>query len=348
MRYALALLAAVAAVSLAGSHFSGGCAEVFGISGYAKAWFYMDGEEGADPEHAFRAYNWTGFKGRLNSNTFAYLGTDFASEGGNPALHVREAYLKMDIMPELSVTAGQFKIPLVYAFNRSGGRLYFLHRAYMTTTDEFDLYGGRDVGVSLHAQYDWVGIDLGIFNGTRIYNDAENGYNKQIVAKLTLDPTEWLTVAGGMNMIGMADDEALEGDDSWSAMGINAYALVDYPVSDNTDLIFVGELLHAGCPGPDVEGVDAKDGLLFYATLGARFSLENAIISGIMPAVRLEMIDPHDPAGGDDEDNETVIDAALNLYINPHNNLQIGLRNYSYEADVDGHMDMYLGWTLNF
>lgn len=351
MKYAFGLVALVATLGFAGATFSGGCSETFTIKGYAKAWFYMDGEETADPEHAFRGYNWTTLMGRLNESTYAYLGVNYKTWDEATPLNVCDAYVSMNVIPELNVTAGQFKIPLGYAFNRSGGGLYFLDRAALTITDEFGYYGGRDVGLNLHGQFDWVGLDLGVFNGTGMHSDADNDVNKQIVAKLTLDPAEWFTLSGGVSMIGQSENLP-EVPEEWSAMALNACALADYPLSGSADLVFVGEFWQMGYAGPEVEGIENNAAVAFYTTLGVNFTLEDAIIHSMMPAVRYESYSPEEQVvTGDerDEDNETFIDFCLNVFINPYNTIQIGGRNYGFEDEnTDGYTDMYLAWRLNY
>jgi hypothetical protein len=362
MKYALGLLALVAMLSFAGSTFDGGCAETFGINGYTKAWIYMFGAENNDPANTFRGYNWTSFVARLNENVSGCVGTQFKSWNGNSTLQVCDAFLNMNIVPELSIKAGQFKIPFGWAFNSSGGGQYFLDRAAVTGTDEFNNFGGRDVGIALHGQLDMVGIDVAYFNGTGTYTDADTSQNKEFAALLTIKPTEWLTIAGGPAMIGQPEHEeiiVINPDSSvvitveeWSATGIDAYVLVDYPLSETADLIFQGEFMQAGYAGPDYTNCEKKAGTAYYATLGANFGLENSFLSGIMPVVRYESLSPEtnlSSGATEPKDNKTVMDFCLNCYLTPKNTIQIGGRNYSFEADnTDGYTDMYLGWRMNF
>jgi hypothetical protein len=356
MKYALTLLALIATVSFAGSGFSGGCADTFGISGYTKAWVYMFGAENHNPGNTFRAYNWTTFTARLNDYVYGAVGTQFSSWNGSSSLSVCDAYLNMDIIPELSIKAGQFKIPFGWAYNCSGGGIYFLDRAYVASTTDFMNYGGRDVGINLHGQFDMVGIDLGYFNGTGTYTDADTTVNKEFVARLTVDATDWLTIAGGVSMIGQPQHEV--GDtlvvtvDEWTANGIDAYVLADYPLSESAQLRFEGEYLMAGFAGPEITNVENKAGSAYYAMLGVNIGLENSFLTSIMPAVRYESLSPSyqlASGGTEPEDNMTVIDGCLNCYLSPKNDIQIGVRNWGFEADgVDGYTDMYLGWRMNF
>ncbi len=356
MKYALSLVVLVATLSFAGSGFSGGCAETFGISGFTKAWVYMYGTENHDPANTFRAYNWTSFTARLNENVYGCVGTQFATYNGDYDIQVCDAFLNMDIIPELSIKAGQFKVPFGYAFNCSAGGLYFLDRAALTGTSDFNNFGGRDVGVKLHGQFDMVGIDLGYFNGTGAYTDADTTVNKEFAALLTVDATDWLTIAGGVAMIGQPVLYDSAGttvvQEEWSATGIDAYVLVDYPISPSADFIFQGEFMQAGWDQPEDIGGEGNDGSAFYALAGVNIGLENSFLASIMPAVRYESLSPsyYLPVGGTEPENgTTVIDGCLNCFLTPMNDIQIGVRNVSFEADgVDGYTDMYLGWRMNF
>jgi len=354
MKYVLGLVVLLATFSFAGSDFSGGCAETFGISGYTKAYFYMNGAEDFNPENTFRAYNWTAFTARLNDNVYGCVGTEFKSWNGSYDIQVCDAFLNMNIIPEFSIKAGQFKIPFGWAFNSSGGGQYFLDRAAVTATPDFTNFGGRDIGVKLHGQFNMVGIDIGYFNGTGTYTDADNDVNKGFSALLSVDASEWMTIAAGVSMIGEPelDSAGVVTQEKWSATGIDAYVLVDYPLSETADLIFQGEFMQAGYAGPDVANVDEKAGMAFYGLLGVNIGLENSFLASIMPVLRYESLSPSyslGTGGTEPEDNITVLDACLNCYLTPMNDIQIGMRNVSYEAEaLDGYTDMYLGWRMNF
>ncbi len=354
MKYALCIVALVATLSFAGSTFDGGCADTFGINGYTKAWFYMFGAENSDPENTFRGYNWTAFTARLNDDVYGCVGTQFKTYDGNSSIQVCDAFLNMNIVPELSIRAGQFKIPFGWAFNCSGGGLYFLDRAAVTGTEDFTNFGGRDVGIKLHGQFDMVGIDVAYFNGTGSYTDADDAVNKEFAALLTVDATDWLTIAGGVAMIGapQLDSAVVVTQEKWDATGIDAYVLADYPLSDASNLIFEGEFMQAGWTEPEVVGGEGKSGMAYYAMLGVNFDLEDGFLTSIMPAVRYESLSPSYflVVGEDDpEDNITVMDFCLNCYLTPANTIQIGGRNVSYEdEDLEGYTDMYLGWRMNF
>ena len=353
MKYTLGLLALVVTLGFAGAEFDGGCGETFTIKGYTKAWIYMFGQENHNPGCSFRGYNWTTFQGRLNENVYAYMGTNFKTWDGNSSLHICDAYLNMNITPEISVKAGQFKIPLGWAYNCSGGGLYFLDRAAVTATTDFNNYGGRDVGAALHGQIDMVGIDVAYFNGTGSYTDADTTIKKEIAAKVTVNPAEWLTVAGGFAMIGQPEVTDTTGTvEDWSSTAFDAYVLADYPLSNTANLIFEGEFMQAGYAGPDMDNMEKTAGTAYYATLGVNIGLENAFLTSIMPAVRYESLSPATQlasSAADPEDNTTVMDFCLNCHITPKNTIQLGGRNVSYESDsMDGYTDMYLGWRVNF
>ena len=357
MKYALGLVALVAALSFAGSDFSGGCAETFGISGYTKAWVYMYGEDNlsrGDTQYTFRAYNWTSFTARLNDYVYGSVGTQFATYNGDYDIQVCDAFLNMDIIPELSIKAGQFKVPFGYAFNCAGGGIYFLDRAAVTGTSDFNNFGGRDVGIKLHGQFDMVGVDVAFFNGQGAYTDADTTVTNEFAALLSVDATDWLTIAAGVAMIGepQLDSAGVVTQEEWSATGIDAYVLVDYPISPSADLIFQGEFMQAGWDEAADIGGEGNDGSAFYALAGVNFGLENSFLASIMPAVRYESISPsyyqviNDPAP---ENSYTVIDGCVNCYLTPKNDIQIGVRNVAFEDDtMDGYTDMYLGWRMSF
>lgn len=355
MKFALGLIVLVAMLSFAGSTFDGGCAETFGISGYTKAWVYMFGEEDHDPENSFRAYNWTAFTARLTDNVYGCVGTQFNTYNGNSSIQVCDVFLNMDIIPELSIKAGQFKIPLGYAFTCSGGGIYFLDRAAVTGTTEFNNFGGRDVGVQLHGQFDMVGIDVGYFNGTGAYDDALDSLaNKEIAALLTVDATDWLTIAGGFAIIGQPElvEDTVITQEEWSATAFDVYLLADYPLSDAADLRFEGEFLQAGYAGAEDIGGEWEAAMAYYAMMGVNFQLENSFLASVMPAVRYESLSPYEYVVPDEdavEEDITIIDGCVNCYLTPKHNIQIGVRNISYQdEDMEGYTDMYLGWRMNF
>ncbi len=371
MKYALSLVALIAMLSFAGSAFDGGCADTFSIKGYTKAWFYSFGAEDHDPGTTFRGYNWTSFIARLNDNVSGTVGTQFKSWNGNSSIQVCDAFLNMKIIPELSIRAGQFKVPFGWAFNSSGGGQYFLDRAAVTGTGDFGNFGGRDIGAALHGQIGCIGIDLAYFNGTGTYTDADTSVNKEFAAQLVAKPLDWLTIGAGVAMIGepkhdvvtpayveIVNDSVIVVPEQtvtvkeWSATGIDAYVLVDYPISESADLIFQGEFMQTGWTAAEIVGGEGKAGTAYYGMLGVNIGIENSFLTSIMPAVRYETISPSYflPVGGNEpEDNTTVMDFCVNCHLTPKNTIQIGGRNYSYEAsNVDGYTDIYLGWRMNF
>jgi hypothetical protein len=353
MKYALALIALVTVLAFAGGEFGTGCAEMFKISGYNKAWIYMWGQDYADPDMSFRAYNWTAFQANLNDWVSGGVGLEFNSYSGNIDLQVCDAWLMGQLAPEFSLKAGQFKVPFGHAFTCSGGGIYFLDRAALASTMDFGYYGGRDIGLNAHAQFDMVGIDLGLYNGNGAYMDSDTTTNMQFVAGVTLDAADWMTFGAGVSMIGQPEltDSGVVVQDSWSGTGIDAYLLVNYPVSETADLVFEGEYLNAGWAGPDYDGFTEEAGSDFYAMLGVKIGLEG-FLSAIMPAVRYESLDPMElvaDGGTNAEDKTTVIDFCLNFYNGDNHDIQLGGRNWGFENDnIDGYTDMYLGWRMRF
>ncbi len=344
MKYTLLFVAIVATLAFADVE----------IKGLGKVWFYMYGEENHEPGSTFRAYNSTAVSGNVTENLRAAFSVSYKSWKSGGTVSVGDACLSMKVMPQLSITAGQFKIPLGWAFNRSGGKLFFLERAMVTKVPEFGNYSGKDVGINFHGDFGTVGMDLGYFNGTGIYTDASDLVNKELVGRLTCDPVEWVKLSAGVGMIGQPDVEDSGGvvQEEWSAMGINAYAVADRQLSDDTKLVFETEFWHFGYAGPDIANVHEKAGMDMYADLGVNFRLDGSIFSAVMPALRYEFYSPQEAVAagsGRAEDNVTVMDFCLNCYVTPGNTIQVGGRNVSYEDDdVDGYTDMYLGWRLSY
>jgi len=371
MKYALGLIVFITMLGFAGSTFNGGCADTFGIKGYTKAWIYMYGSENHDPANTFRAYNWTTFMARLNDSVFGCVGTQFKTWNGSSSLQVCDAFLNMNIVPELSIKAGQFKIPFGWAFNSPGGAQCFLDRSAIAGTTEFANFGGRDIGLSIHGQFDMIGVDVAYFNGTGTYTDADSSNNKEFVALLTVKAADWLTIAGGAAMTGQPKHDVvipasiqISGDsvivipestvtiEEWSATGIDAYALVNYPLSDASKLVFQGEFLQTGYTGAQPANGEWSSAMAYSAMLGVNFDLEDSFLAGIMPAVRYENLSPYEfvvTGASAAKDNETVMDFAVNCFLTPANTIQIGGRNFSFENEnLDGYTDFYLGWRMNF
>lgn len=105
--------------------------------------------------------------GNLSKLTSYKAEIDLSDEGVTKML---DAFIKVMILDNLSMTAGQQKVPFSTDNLRSPHQLYFANRSFIGK----QLTGLRDVGFS--AEYKVVkGFDiyLGVFNGTGLYNQKQ-------------------------------------------------------------------------------------------------------------------------------------------------------------------------------
>ena len=146
----------------------------------------------------------------------------------------------------------------------------------------------------------------------------------------------------------MLNDPDTTNTDTWSASGLDFYAVVEYPLSETSTLNFAGEYLILGQPAAD--NTDMNDAGAYAFTLAPEFELDGAAIQAIRPAIRYENYNPG-YAGSTDPDNDYgAIDFCLNLDLySDGNTVQIGGRNYTFgDSDTDSYTDMYLGWRMKF
>ena len=358
MKYAIGLLALVTMVSLAGGEFATGGSEMFKFSGYSKFRFAMFGCEDCNPANSFNFYNYVAWSPRVNDmfNGVLAFDTKYGFGSSDATLKLCDAYLNMNIIPELSLMGGRFKVPFGNAFCCSGSMLPFYDRAFVTGTGKgimqgFHNFGGYDIGANLRANFGPVVVDLAYTNGTDAI--ADTTVNKQFTARLVATPAEWLDIGAAVAMIGqpaLLDTAASIDTDSWSATGMDFYLTADYPISETAVLNFAGEYMMLGVAGEDLETMEKKSGSDYYASLGATFDVEMGAITSIMPAVRYESYTPpYMLASGDTEpeNGQTIIDFCLNLNAGSMNTFQIGGRNMGYEdADMEGYTDMYASWRM--
>lgn len=157
-----------------------------------------------------------------------------------------------------------------------------------------------------------------------------------------------VTIGAALGMY--AQDSETEDDETVSSTGIDVYGLVEY-LPETIDLRFTGEYLMLGAP-IDVEGVENNDGSVMTVAGGAAFGLQGDMITAITPMIRYErQISPATqlPEGADDpEDNYGAIVCA-NFHMGSHNTTQLGIRNYSFQAEgTDGYTDFILDWVMSF
>lgn len=351
MKYAIALLALVTMLALAGGEFATGGSEMFKFSGYSKFRFAMYGEENNDPGNSFNFYNYTQWSPRVNDmfNGVLAFETKYGFGSSDFTLKLNVAYLNMNIIPELALMGGRFKLPFGNAFCCSGSALPFYDRAYVVTTSDFANFGGYDIGANLKANFGPVVVDLAFTNGTDAV--ADTTMNKQFTARLVAMPAEWVGIGAAVAMIGQPALVTEQSEtDSWSATGMDFYATVKYPLSESATLNFAGEYMMFGVYGEDLETEEKKSGSDYYASLGATFDVDMGAITAIMPAIRYENYSPSymlASGGTEPENGQTIIDFCLNLHTGTMNTFQIGARNMGYEdADIEGYTDFYASWRM--
>lgn len=107
-----------------------------------------------------------GFSGLLNKITFYKAEIDLSDEGVTKML---DAYIRLKLINNLSLTMGQHKIPFSSDNLRSPHLLYFANRSFIGK----QLTALRDVGMNVKYQYDRYlpfEFNLAIYNGTGLYN----------------------------------------------------------------------------------------------------------------------------------------------------------------------------------
>ncbi|PIE52601.1 hypothetical protein CSA37_05820 [Candidatus Fermentibacteria bacterium] len=272
----------------------------------------------------------------------------------NQLVQFDQIYLNLHLDENFSLRGGQFKVPFGYAYTRSGGSMYFADRAAIGTGSQYKLYGGKDIGAMLTVNYQPVTFDLMISNGTGSDAHADTTINKQITARIAAEPADWLTVGASYARIGRPEIEDSTGTtEEWSSMGMDFYAVAEYPLSPSGTLLFTGEYMMLGYNGADVEGQEHHDGSRMSLMLGYKAELNSDVLVSVLPAVRYDACDPiasWAESADEPEDNRSFLDYCVNLGLfNKRNTLQIGARSYSRENDDwDGYTDMYANWRINF
>lgn len=344
MRIALVLLTVLTLVAMAGEFATGG-ADMWKFKGWGTFRMDMFGMEDAEPDMAFSTCADLVWEPTLNEMLSAKAELQMISDGN---ADFKDAYLNLMPAEGFCIRGGQFKRNIGWGYLEPTTAMLFPDRPLYTNYSVFGLYGKRDMGFALIGDFDMFSLDLAYTNG--VVEGAETDSNKQLTIHGTVMPAEWVTIGAGLGMF-TADDPAEE-DETFSASAIDVYALVEYPMSETMDLHFTGEYMMLGMPAPDVEGMEKTDGTVMTAALGATFGIEGALVTGITPMIRYEQISPAymAPDGADEpEDNYGAIDFCGNIHMGTHNVLQIGARNYSFEAEgVDGYTDIIVNWRMNF
>ncbi len=345
MRTALVLLTLVTVVAFAGEFATGG-AEMWKFNGYGIFRLDVFGEEEADPDMGFSTCGDLAWTPQLNDmlSAKAELGLD----ADDNSVNLLDAYLNMTPADGFSIRGGQFKRMFGWGYLESTTAMLFPDRPLFVNESLFGLYGKRDIGLMLLGDFDMFTIDMAYTNG--IVDTEETDSNKQFTVHGTVMPAEWVTIGAALGMYAM-DSEAEE-DETVSSTGIDVYGIVDYPATETIDIHFTGEYLMLGAPVEDVEGIENTDGSAMTIAGGATFGLQGDMITGITPMLRFEQISPATQLPEEaeaPEDNYGAIDFCANIHMGTHNTLQLGARNYSFEAEgVDGYTDIIANWVMKF
>ena len=350
MKRTLMVLALFALVAFAGDFATGG-AELTKFKGYGTFRWTMNGEEDINPANQFSDYVWVAWLPRINDNLDFCMSAKHSQTSG---FEFDAMYLNMQLTQGLSIRGGQFKLPFGYAFTRSGGSMYFADRS-MITGGEFGTYGGYDIGAQATVEFAPVTVDLMLSNGTGAFANADTTCNKQFTARLAVDPTEWLTIGGSYAMVGevdhdeviiIGDDTTTVAVDAWSSNGMDFFAAANYPVSPMRTLRFVGEYMIIGARDT-ADDATAGNGMSVMA--GYDMDIDGEVLVNVMPAVRYDAVTPVDLTGNAEDMGESRIDFCVNLGLFSNlNTLQVGMRNYGFQDDREGHTDIYANWRMNF
>ncbi len=339
-------------LAFAAGEFATGGSELLKFRGTGSFRWDFYGGEGNNPGNNMSSCAIIDWIPRLNNRVDGQFSLELYSSSGN--IKLTDLFLNLHLTDNVALRGGQFKVPFGYANTLSSAVMPFGSRAAIVGSNDFKAYGGRDIGACLTAGFDMVNIDLAFTNGTGDNTLADSTINNQFTARVVVDPAEWLKVGASVAMIGQP--ETMVGEvtvDSWSGMGLDAYAVVDYPVNETVALHFAGEYMSFGYVGPEIENLEQNDGNAMLFTLAANFETGAGFVQAVRPAVRYETYGPMNyfvQGGTEPEDNKTAMDFCLNLDLfSSANTLQIGARSFGFEDEnIDGYTDVYANWRMNF
>jgi hypothetical protein len=350
VKYVFIVMVIVGTVS-AGGEFATGGAELLKFKGYLISDLFIYGEEDADPDMDFdviAAIEWCPVLNEWLDGKIAFKAKPTAFEGSyeDLSLTTEDILLNLHFTDGVTFSMGQFKRPFGYNYTRSGSSMYFLDRAILQGMSEFNNFGKRDIGADLNLSFDMVNFDAAFTNGSGD-NEPEDDSNKQFTLRAEIEPIDGITVAAAFGSHS-EDDPDSTNTDTWSATGLDFYAVVDYPLGETSTLNFVGEYMMLGEPVAD--GTDLTDASAYAFTVAPEFQLDGSAIQAVRPAFRYENYSPSYVGSTDPENDESAIDFCLNLDLySSRNTLQIGGRNYSFQDEsTDGYTDMYVAWRMKF
>lgn len=218
------------------------------------------------------------------------------------SIELYDAYIDITPLSFLGIRVGQFGVPVGMEKLASSSTILFPERTYASGSSKFTLID-RDIGVALSGKLAFISLSAGVFNGSG-RNKIDDNPNKDVVARLSVDPLGFLHL-GGSYLAGNL------GPDS-SVLSYNRYGaeFAFFP----SNLWIAGEFMG----GAD----DTVSMITYYAEAGWLFKLGCPFFYGIQPAVRYEAVDPNTAAAGD---AENMITGGINLHFLPDNKLKLAL-----------------------
>jgi hypothetical protein len=220
-----------------------------------------------------------------------------------------DAYVDVKPIKYLSLRAGQFQTPIGMEKLTSSSVILFPERTFASGCEEFPLMD-RDLGLMLAAKVEFLTAQLGIFNGEGRNVKVDLNEAKDIAARLTVKPIDYMHVGGAYQIgkrlwVDTTGTVSREWDfNRWGA----EFALNPW------DLWFATEIMG---------GRDEEVSLItYYAEAGWMFSVPLDWIHGVQPAVRYEVADPDTDADGD---SRSIITAGINLHFLPKHQAKLAL-----------------------
>ena len=226
-----------------------------------------------------------------------------------PSVELYDAYVDVKPFKPLIIRVGQFQTPIGMEKLRSSSVILFPERTFSSGCHDFPLMD-RDLGVMLAGNVKSIGAQVGIFNGEGRNVKVDLNEAKDIAARLTVKPIDYMHIGGAYQMgkhlwvdtTGMFSRE-------WSFNRWGAeFALNPW------DLWFATEIMG---------GKDEEVSLMtYYAEAGWMFKVDLKWLHGVQPAVRYEAIDPNTDTAGD---TRSIITAGINLHFLPKHQAKLAL-----------------------
>lgn len=218
----------------------------------------------------------------------------------------------IDVKPSkfFCIRVGQFQQPIGMEKLTSSSMILFPERSFASgfTMD-------RDLGIMLAGGYKLFSLQAGVFNGAG-RNTLDDNDAKDIVARLTLRPLEYLHIGGAYAMGQRTDTTQIELVDinRWGA----ELAFTPW------NLWLVGEFMGGE--------TDTTSHTLYYAELGWLFTTNLGWLYGVQPAARYEVLDPNIDT---DADSESILTGGVNVHFLPKHRAKLALCYRMFLDDQD-------------